>query len=435
MSNIVFSGKKRFAHFDGNCFFVSCFLISRPELRGLPVGVLSNNDGCFVSASKTLKKFGIKTGTPFFEVKKILEENKAHIFSSEFETFGFISKLMFRAAQEMAVEIEVYSIDEGFLDISIIPKDEHLIFGFQLIKHIYKKSRIPTCVGIGPTKSLAKLANKWAKSDESYKGVYEINEFNVDWTLEKTPIGNLWGIGKASEAKLKKLGIQNAKQFRDFSSPGTIQKLLTINGRKLQLELQGVVCYHLDQQPEKKEEISHTRTFGKRISELNSLRESLATFATIAAEEMRRQGSVCRKVRIFIMTDPFKLDLPQYGKSIEIKLPAFTCDTMKIINNVWSLLDQIFINGFEYRKAGVILSDFQDFGQFQSSLFDEDDTPEQIALMKAVDNANRIYGDGSVKSAACGIDNEEWKMMRSHKPPAQFTRWSDVEKITKVIKS
>lgn len=397
ISGSLFS-QNRLALIDGNSFYASCEMVTRPELRGCPVGVLSNNDGCFVSASKELKKLGIKTGTPYFEVKKLCKEHRAHVFSANFNNYTYLSKLMFKAMWLHAPDVEVYSIDEGFVDISIIPKKDLLAFGMKVKNEIFKHSRIPVGIGIAPTKGLAKIANKWAKSNPMYNHIYEINEINLDWTLENTPVENLWGIGRASGAKLRKLGIFNAKQFKDYPYIGKIQELLTINGRKPQLELQGIQCYRLHEQREKKKEISHSRTYGARTNDIKILKESLATYATLAAEELRKEGSVCKEVRLYVRTDTFKEDLPQYVNSSKLTLPAYTLDTMKIIEAVWELLQKAYHPYFEYRKVGVTLSSFQDFEAHQISLFGNDDTPERIELMKRIDLINGRYGDDAIRS-------------------------------------
>ncbi len=409
-------------------------MVARPEDRGKPYGVLTNNDACIASASKELKALGVKVGTPVFEFRNLIKKFGIILKSSQFETFHYLSSLMFMAVRNRVPDVCVYSLDEGFFLVDNRLVNELIKFGLLLKAHVFKHSRIPVCVGFGPNKLLAKQANKYAKKNPECKGVFEITEYNVDWILSNTAIEDLWGIGEQSANKLRALGIKNALQFRDFPHVDIVKKLLTITGRKLQLELQGYNCHELHEQPKKKNSISHTRTFGSRIHTKDTLREAIASFATKAADELRKQGSVCRKIKIFIVTDRYRLDLPQYGAEKNLKLHGFTLDTTKIISEVWNMLDEIFKPGFEYRKAGVILSDFQDFSEHRLSLIGTEDSTTRIELMKTIDLANKIFGEDIIQSAACGVrSKEEWKMNRKTLEPPQYTRWESVEKIMKVL--
>ncbi len=429
----TFSSKTIFGHFDGNCFFVSCFLVTRPELRGSPVGVLTPGDSNFVSASPELKKLGIKTGTPLFEVREIIKNNNVKLFSSEFETFCFFSERMFRAVKMRTPKVVPYSIDEGYFIAPQIPQLDLLNFGLNLKAHAYDYSRIPICVGFGPTKLLANIANTWAKTNPELKGVYVINEFNIDYTLEQTPISDIWGIGKNSEIKLKKLGVFNALQFRDYPYPAHIQKILTVNGRKLQLELQGVVCWPLETPFEKKKEIGHSRTFPKGTRNREAIKRSIASFVSEAAEEMRSQGSVCNEISLYLTTDRHRLDLPQYANGVSRRLSSYTCDTVKLIEEAFLIFEEIFLEDFDYRKAGIRLTRLQDFSEHQFALFGSNDTHERIKLMKTMDALNSNYGDKTIQSAACGTQSEVEGRVSHLRPPPQFTRWWAVPKITKTI--
>jgi DNA polymerase V len=424
----------RIALGDGNSFYASCEIVTRPELRGEPVGSLGHSGMCLIAATRELKKLGVKIGDPYFKIKK-LEKQGAHFFTSNFTTYAYLSKQMFKAFWLNAPDVEVYSIDEGFIDVSIIPKNELLSFGFKLKEDAFRYSRIPVGIGIAPTKTLAKIANKLAKSNPAYKHVFEINDYNVDYVLERYPVEDLWGVGRQRKAKLKSLGIHNAKQFRDFPYPAAIQQLLTVNGRKLQLELQGVQCWRLHEQPEKKKEISHNRAYNSRTNDYLYLKESLATFATLAADELRREGSLCKKVSIYMVTDSFRPELPQAELVLSTNLSAYTMDTFKIIEAVWDLLSKAHNPKYEWKKVGVILGSFQDTSEHVSSLFGLDDTEDRISLMKVADAINARWGETTIRSAACGINNGNWEPAATMKSPSYFTEWSEIPKITKILQT
>lgn len=432
LTKILFS-QNRIAIFDVNGCYAGVECIDKPELRGEPVAILGNTGGIVIAASKEAKALGIDIGVTAWEIKKVSKGNHVYVFSANFETYAYFSRLLFTVLRRFTSFLKIYSIDEGLLDISHIPPDARISFGIELIDAVFLGTRLQGCVGIAPSITLVKVAVKIAKKNPIFKGVFEINEYNLDWALEQTPIEKLWGIGHSRGKQLRSLGINNAKQFKDYPEVEKIQKLLTINGRKIQLELQGMQCYRIDEPIERKREISHMRTLGTRTNDLTYLKESLATYATLASEDMRREGSVCKEIRLFMLTDYHRSELPQFGDNVKLSLPTYTMDTIKIIRAVWKLLESIYHPDYEFKKIGVTLSKLQDFEQHQYSLFNEDDDSERIKLMEAIDKINKRYKSNTIRSAACGLGNGNFEAGRPMMTPSYCTNWEDVLIINETI--
>lgn len=433
LSHNVFS-KNRIAIFDVNGCYAGVECIDKPELRGEPIAILGNTGGIVIAASKEAKALGIDIGVTAWEIKKVAKGNHVYVFSANFETYAYFSRLLFTVLRRFTSYLKIYSIDEGLLDINHVLPEARLKYGLELIDTVFQETRLQGCVGIAPNITLVKIAVKIAKKNPAFKGVLEINEYNLDWALEQTPVEKLWGIGHARGKQLRKLGINNAKQFRDYPGIEKIHKLLTINGRKIQLELQGVQCYKIDEPIEKKREISHMRTLGNRTNDLTFLKESLATYATLASEDMRREGSVCKEVGLFMLTDYHRPELPQFGNGLKLTLPTYTMDTVKIIKSVWQLLESMYHPDYEFKKIGVTLSKLQDFERHQFSLFNDDDSPERNRLMETIDKINNKYKSNTIRSAACGIGNGNFEAERPMMTPSYCTKWDDVLVIDDVIK-
>ncbi|MBC7539430.1 MAG: Y-family DNA polymerase [Bacteriovorax sp.] len=425
--------KNRIAIYDVNGCYAMVEGVFRPEIRGEPIAILGNTGGIVIAASREAKDLGIDIGTTAWEIKKVAKGNHVYVFSANFETYAYFSRLLFTELRKFTPHLFVYSIDEGLFEVDHIPIENLLKFGMEVNRAVYLNTRLEGCIGFAPNITLVKIAVKIAKKNPIYKGVFEINELNLDWALEKTPVEKLWGIGKSRGKQLRALGINNAKQFRDYSSPEKIQNLLTINGRKIQLELQGVQCFRIDEPIEKKQEISHSRTLGSKTNDLDYLKQSLATYATLASEDMRRQGSLCKEVGLFLCTDFHSPDLPQFGDSIKMSLPTYTMDTVKIIETIWSLLESIYDPQFEYKKIGISLKKLQDFESHQFSLFNEDDDPKRIGLMRTIDEINAKYKPDTIRSAACGLGNGNFEAKRPMMTPSYCTNWGEVPIIDTVI--
>lgn len=421
--------KKIIALVDCNSFYCSCERLFRPDLRRRPIGVLSNNDGCFVSRTNELKKLGVPMGAPYFQFKKVCDQNKVAVFSANFALYTNMSDRVMNTLFEFTPSLEIYSVDEAFLDLTGLDEKTITQYAFRIKETVERHTGIPVGIGIGRTKVLAKVANRLAKKHDRYLGVVSLlDPVAREKALEETEIADVWGIGHQSALKMKIHGIRNAKQLKDYKNDLLIQKEFTKVGRMIQDELRGITCFPFNEASEPKKQILCSRTFGTPVFTKQLLRESIASYASLAAEKLRKQNSVCQEVSIYIRTNPHK-ETPQYAKEISCKLSAATADTRKIIRECWRLLDEIFINGFEYKKALVALNRIQDANEHQISLFGDNDSNIDIALMKTMDNINQKEGHEMIKIAACGTKKEAWYMKQVQKSPRFLSGWSELPKI------
>lgn len=421
---------KIFALVDCNSFYCSCERLFRPDLRTRPVGVLSNNDGCFVSRTNELKALGVKMGEPYFKVKDICEKNKVAVFSANFSLYTNLSDRVMSTLFDFSPSIEVYSVDEAFLDLSGFDEKSIIDYCRHIKETVERNTGIPVGIGIARTKVLAKLANRIAKKDKSCCGVYSaLTKECREYALSLVDIEDVWGIGRQSTIKMNNLGIKKAKDLRDYKNDKLIQTIFTKVGRMIQDELREISCFALNQETPKKKEIISSRTFGRPVYELSMLRESLACYASLACEKLRKQQSVCQEVEIFIRTNPFKENVAQYVRANSVKLDNATCDTRKIIQVAWKLLDEIFINGYEYKKACIKLSRIQDANEHQISLLGGHDTPKDLVIMNIMDQINSRDGHETLKVAACGTNKDAWFMKQIMKSPRYLTGWNELLKI------
>ncbi|AYF45698.1 MULTISPECIES: Y-family DNA polymerase [Halobacteriovorax] len=420
--------QKVYALVDCNSFFCSCERLFRPEIRNKPVGVLSNNDGCFVSRTPELKALGVKMGDPYFKVRRLCESHNVHVFSSNFSLYTNISDRVMNVLARFAPSLEIYSVDEAFLDLTGM--DEDLVaYGHRIRETVLQWTGIPVSIGIAPSKTLAKIANHIGKKSEKANGVVcLLDERLQDVALKRVSIEDVWGIGRKNSVKLRTLGIKTAYDFKAFKNIKVIQRTLTKLGRMTQDELRGITCYELEECRPKKKEILCSRTFSGSVVDLKSLRESVANYVTNASEKMRAQRSLCATIEVYCHSDPHKLnEVPYYGKD-KVKLLGPTSDTRKIIKYAWSALDDLFKMGVCFKKAGVKLGDFSDDEVIQQSLFEELDDPRSAKLMKIVDEINRREGSGMIRSMACGVDNDSWKMRREKLSRRYVTGWAQLPK-------
>ena len=411
---------------DCNSFFCSCERLFRPDLNRIPVGVLSNNDGCFISRTKELKRLGVKMGEPYFKVRNLCEKNNVAVFSSNFSLYTNISDRVMKVLVQFAPEIEVYSIDEAFLNLSGFSNYNLAEYGKRIKDIVMKHTGIPVSVGIATTKTLSKIANNYAKKNIRCDGVVVLeHQHEIDKVLIETPVDNIWGVGKKTSIKLKLQNISNAKQFRDYDNDKNIQRIFTKKGRQTLDELRGISCLKLTEKVEKKKEIMCTRTFGSSIFDLSKMKQMIASYATTAAEKLRRQDSICAKVEVFFRTDIHK-NTAQHFACDNYKFQTQTQDTRKIIKYSWQVLDLLFKYGYEYKRAGIRLTDLDQKSNTQINLFEKSDSHETLKLMEVVDRINRREGKETVKFAACGVDNRSWKMNQRLKSPRYVTGWEEL---------
>lgn len=411
---------------DCNSFYCSCEIIFRPELKERPVIVLSNNDGCAIARTPKAKELGIEMGVPYFKIKDLCKRESVSIFSANFSLYTNISDRVMLTLSEFTELLEVYSVDEAFLSLKGIPENKLQSFGEEIKRKIEKNIGVPVGVGIGRTKVLAKVANNLAKKSSKSNGVVALWNKNLeDLALERIQVGDLWGVGRANHIKMKELGILTAKDLRDYKNDKRIQKIFTKIGLGLKKELQGMTCFDLNQEVQKKKEIMCSRSFGQGVFDLESLKEAVASYISSASARMREQKSVCQIIEVFFHTNPFK-NQEQYYASERIKLNSPTLDTLKLTEESIKIVEKMYRPGLEYQKAGIRLRSITDQNEWQLGLFDKFHGDKREKLMEVIDKINRKEGPHTIKSLACGLDGKAWAMKRNFKSPRYTTSWNEL---------
>ncbi len=430
-----------YALVDGNNFYVSCERIFRPSLNGIPAVVLSNNDGCAIARSNEAKALGIKMGAPWFQIKHLTESDGLVALSANFALYGDISDRMMSLAAGLGPTQEIYSIDESFIGLDGV-RGDLVERSHKIRSRILQWTGIPCGIGIGRTKTLAKLANHIAKTAERKPGVYPAHLAQVcnletlsaverQGVFEATEVGEVWGIGRRISKQLTEGGIKTVQDLVRMDA-ATIRRGWSVVLERTVRELQGTQCIGLDDAPAPKKEIACTRSFGHAVTELSDLRQAVTEFASRAAEKARKQHSLAGDVMVFIRTSPFRKD-PQYSRSIVVPLRRPTADTGAIVQATALGLQAIYCRGFKYAKAGVMLLDLQPDSLVQGELdleddYTHDDLADKVRLMSALDTINKRYGRGTMKMASAGLAGERrvWSMRQERRTPAYTTNWADI---------
>ncbi|MGC4129201.1 MAG: Y-family DNA polymerase [Bergeyella sp.] len=417
-----------FGLIDGNNFYASCERIFRPELRDKPVVVLSNNDGCVIARSNEAKALGIPMGAPAFQIEDIVQKEKVFSFSANFILYGDISNRIVNICRRYCKDIEVYSIDESFLDFNGYTYTNLQEHCEELRNYILNGLDIPCSIGLAPSKTLAKVANKIAKKyPEKTKSVYMIDTpEKIEKALKWFPLEDIWGIGRRYNERFSKMGIQTAWDFTQLPEK-FVQKEMGIFGLRMHKELRGIPQYDLSE-PKAKKSIATTRTFEKRIDDIEYLKERISTFAYKCSEKLRRQNSCCRYVTVFIKTDRFKPDLKQYSNSITLTLLNPSNSAIELSKSAVNALEKIYMPFFQYKKAGVIVSEFVPETERMTSLFDTDFHEIHSPLMLVMDKLNKRIGSDKVKLASMDVQRT-WKMNQKKLSPRYTT---DLNQIIKV---
>ena len=418
-----------FALVDCNNFYASCEKLFRPDLKDTPVVVLSNNDGCVVARSREAKLLGIKMGVPVFQIKAEMQRHGILAFSSNYALYADLSSRVMRTLEEMAPRVEVYSIDEAFLDLTGIESVLSLVeFGQQVRERIGHWIGITVCVGIAPTKTLAKLANHAAKKYPATQGVVDLtNPDRQRRLLALVPVDDVWGVGRRLSKRLNALGITTALDLAN-ASPRAIRDQFSVVLERTVRELNGESCIELEEIPPTKKQIVCSRSFGVKVTQFELLREAVCEYATRATEKLRKEQQQAKVLTVFIRTSPFKDNEPQYSNSASGELLIPSSDTRDFIELANHLLKRIWKDGFRYAKAGVMLSDFYDPGMFQPGLFDDISTRSNSQqLMSVLDTINQS-GAGKVFFAGQGT-KKDWSMKREHLSPAYTTRWDQLPRV------
>jgi DNA polymerase V len=410
-----------FALVDCNNFYVSCERVFNPALEGKPVVVLSNNDGCIIARSEEAKKLGLQMAEPAFKKAKYLKDNGVKMFSSNYTLYGDMSARVTETLSHFVPEIEVYSIDEAFLNLTGFTGDLEKLC-HEIFSTVKQNTGIPISIGIGPTKTLAKIANKAAKLSG---GIFIIKtNSQLDALIRNTPIEKVWGIGRQYARLLQQKQVKTAYDFTLLDDNWLRTKMKVI-GLRIKKELLGESCIRLELMLPPKKAIATTRAFGKKTSELVYITEAVSTYAVRCAEKLRKQKSVANLLTVFIHTDPFNPNEPQINKSKTITLPVATNNSMELVKYSLVCLNEIFVQGFRYKKAGVIVDGLQAESSFQQNIFDKTDRKKQGDLLKAIDKLNDEFGRDKVKLAVQG-DGKKWKLRQEKLSKRYTTNWNEI---------
>jgi len=408
MSSIQYT--KKIALIDCNSFYVSCERLFNPKIRKKPVVVLSNNDGCIVSRSNEAKALGIKMGEPYFKAKDIIIKNDVQVFSSNYSLYGDLSRRVMRTLKRFNSDIEVYSIDEAFMDLTNFSDSEVLDVGQEIRETVLQWTGIPTSIGIAKTKTLSKVANHIAKKKQS--GVTSfIGIDNIDPLLERVDINDVWGVGRQLTKFYHKNGIYNAKQLKNKSNTW-IKKNSNVLGSRTAMELRGISCIDLEKTKSKRKSCVVSRSFGQRIEKYQELKEAVAGYCLNACEKIRSETLVAKSITVFIRTSPFQSRFGYYSNSKTIDFPIGTNDSIEIVKTALTALEIIFKNGYRYQKAGVLLSGLSEATN-NKNLFSSEKDEKINSLMKSIDNTNYRYGRSTLSLASAGV-HKRWNMKREY---------------------
>ena len=407
---------------DCNNFYASCERVFNPTLKNKPVVVLSNNDGCIIARSNESKQLGIKMGEPVFKAREIIDKHNVNVFSTNFALYGDMSKRVMTLLASLSPEIEIYSIDEAFMNLAGIKKCFEI--GLHMRDTVKKHTGIPISIGIASTKTLAKVANHCAKRFTK-KGVYVLKrKDHISDILKSMPVSKLWGVGSRYSRMLRSYGVDNAHEFVSLDEKWVLEKM-TVMGLRIQRELKGESCISMDINPSPKKNICTSRSFGAKVRDFQSLKESISSHAARCAEKLRSEKGCARYVSVVIKTNPFS-DSDYYCgyKSSSFDVP--TNDTLDIINAAENILRSIYKKGLEYKKSGVIVGDIIPQNQVQLNLFDMDEKRiKRKKLDSTVDIINQAMGRSTIHIGSQGIA-KNWQLKREKLSPCYTTKWDDL---------
>ena len=418
-----------FALADCNNFFASCERVFRPDLQGKPVIVLSSNDGCAIARSNEAKALGIKMGAPFFKIRDLVEKHGVAVFSGNMALYGNMSQRVRWVLEEFAPAVEVYSIDEAFLDLRGMSNIDFDTYAKEISARCWKMTSIPVSVGIAPTKTLAKIASKLCKQYPKLRGgCYMHRPQDIEKVLRKYPVEDVWGIGRKSAAKLQARYVKTAYDFTQLPE-AAVQKMMGITGVRTWKELQGIPCIEFEDGFEAKQSICVSRSFSSEIYDVRELQEQIANFASTMAEKLRKQGSIASEVAVFAYTNRFKENQPQTHSSSLISFPTPTSEQRTIVAKAVAATQELFKVGYGYKKAGVIATGIMAESEMIQSLFDDTEaTEKEHRITSALDAINRAYGDGTLKLAVQG--SGRIKTTSEKQSPHYTTRWSDLPTVS-----
>lgn len=409
---------------DVNNCYASCERAFNPALKDRPIVVLSNNDGCVIARSGEAKTLGIKMGVPAYQIKDLIEEHQIAVFSSNYTLYSDMSSRVMRTLHQFTDEMEVYSIDEAFLNLSGFKNLQ--AYGKTITKTVLQNTGLPVSIGIAPTKTLAKLANRFSKKYKGYKNVCVIDsEKKRIKALQLTDINDVWGIGRQISKRLLLQGVKTAFDFTELSR-SFVRKHYTITGERTWLELRGESCIGFEESIPDKQTICTSRAFGQMVTELQDLKEAVSTYASICAQTLRKQKSYAASIMVFIHTNNFREDLPQYYKNSVIELPVASDSTLEIVKYTLIALERIFEKGYKYKKAGVIITSITK--DVQMNMYDTVDREKHTRLMAVLDKLNSGFVVNDLKLAIQG-NNRKWKLKQELLSGCYTTNIKDIIRI------
>ncbi|MGQ7946117.1 Y-family DNA polymerase [Flavobacterium sp. WC2509] len=420
-----------YALVDCNNFYASCERVFQPKFNGQPIAILSNNDGCVISRSNEAKAAGVKMGVPAFQIKELVQQKKVTLFSSNYALYGNLSNRVMAILEQFTPNVEIYSIDEAFLNFDGLNILDYHDYGLQMKKRIHKWVGLPVCIGIAETKALSKIANKIAKEfQDRTQGIYVIDsEEKRLKALKWTKIEDVWGIGYRTIKKVKLRKINTALDFIQPQHEAWIKKEMGVIGLRLKCELEGKSVLDLEPISTQKKSIATTRSFPKQIADFDLLRERVTTFAAVCAEKLRKQNSCCHTIILMLVVDKHTVQTSKYYFNMAVTLPYATHSTLTITNTVVGMLKKLHQGNesLKFKKAGVIVTELIDENKKQLQLFDEEN-PKHLALMKAMDKLNHKIGDTKVKLASQNL-KLTWNMNQNHLSPKYTTSYKEILEI------
>jgi DNA polymerase V len=416
-----------YALVDCNNFYVSCERLFNPKLEHKPVIVLSNNDGCAIARSEEAKALGIDMGTPAFMLRELIERNQVEIYSSNYTLYGDLSDRVMKTLGVFAPQMEVYSIDEAFLDLHDLMHHDLLKLAMKIRKTVRRNIGIPVTVGIAATKTLAKMANRFAKKKRKDVGVHwAANEKLVEEMLSSTGIGDIWGVGERYATFLKRNGYKTALDLLNAPEEW-IRKEMTVKGQRLLNELKGIPSIELEFEQPAKKNICTSRSFGKLLSDKNLIKEALSNYAATCALKLRQQHSCCKSLHVFVQTNPHRTEDRQYSRSITVELATASNDSREIIKYALKAFELVYKEGYNYLKCGVIVMDLVPATHVQGNLFSKPSVKGRT-IMETMDMVNKCLGKDTVRLAVQGFDRR-YKLKAEHLSPCYTTNIKDILKV------
>ncbi|MDG1837254.1 MAG: Y-family DNA polymerase [Phycisphaerales bacterium] len=413
---------------DCNNFYATCERIFHPQFSSKPIIVLSNNDGCVIARSQEAKDLGIRMGQPVFQCRDVIRKNNVVVCSSNYALYEDMSRRVVSSILHFIPEVEIYSIDEVFFDLTPVADCDLEIFCRKIQSTVLKWTGIPVSIGIGPTKTLAKLANRVAKKDSLAGSVYRFPVRDLDRrrVLAATPIDEIWGIGRQWAKRFKQVGVDTAWEVVQMRT-ADIRSHFNVTVMRTAMELSGIPCENIESNPAQRRSLVRSRSFGRMVTRWEHMSQAIASHAIRAAEKLRSEGGVAGRLAVFIQTNRFRKDLPQYCVSGSCELLPPTNTTPVILKEAAAIGHGLWKEGFQYKKAGVMLSEIS-FGETQSTLFSDRDHEHDAKLMQVMDLINVKMGSDTLHPAASGVDRRSWSMQQGSRSPRYTTRWDELPK-------